>query len=185
MADFISAEHVPLGPVADYREKSLANWASRDLDTLFPAARAHASIGSGRAPPQVADRAANLAAVGKYRRAMEALSSNPVAIGREVHEKLLRLHPQDNDDLPDVLPASFSLPLIKLHAPEVDIMEVVARCPPKLSPHVDGWRFKTLRALVRFPLHSHRFSRSHCEYIGSTVRYLIPRLGYTDPARQA
>jgi hypothetical protein len=51
MADFISAGHLPLGPVADYRETSLVNWASRDLDTLFSAARAHASIASGRAPP--------------------------------------------------------------------------------------------------------------------------------------
>jgi hypothetical protein len=26
-------------------------------------------------------------------------------------------------------------------------MEVVARCPRKSNPHVDGWRFETLRAL--------------------------------------
>jgi hypothetical protein len=45
------------------------------------------------------------------------------------------------------LPDPFSLPRIKLRASEVDIMEVVARCPRKSSPHVDGWRFETLRAL--------------------------------------
>jgi hypothetical protein len=26
-------------------------------------------------------------------------------------------------------------------------MEVVARCPQKSNPHIDGWRFETLRAL--------------------------------------
>jgi hypothetical protein len=105
MADFTSAEHLPPDPVADYRDNRLAHWASRDLDTLFSAARALASLGSGRAPPpsslprdntdpmstsqpfhngvsaKVADRAASLAAVGEYRRAMEALNSNPVARG--------------------------------------------------------------------------------------------------------
>jgi hypothetical protein len=30
---------------------------------------------------------------------------------------------------------------------EVETMEVVARCPGNSSPHVDGWRFKTFRAL--------------------------------------
>jgi hypothetical protein len=78
---------------------------------------------------------------------MEALNSNPVACGRGVHEELSRLHPQDDDDLVDVLPDPFPLPRIKLHASEVYIMEVVARCPGKSSPHVDGWRFETLRAL--------------------------------------
>jgi uncharacterized membrane protein len=57
------------------------------------------------------------------------------------------LHPQDDDHLADVLPDPFSLPHIKLYASEVDIMEVVARCPRKSSPHVDGWRFEILRAL--------------------------------------
>jgi hypothetical protein len=88
-----------------------------------------------------------LAAVGEYPRAMEALSSKPVASGRGVHEKLLRLHPQHDDDLADVLPDAFSLPCIKLRASEVGIMEVFARCPRQSSPHVDGWRFETLRAL--------------------------------------
>jgi hypothetical protein len=64
----------------------------------------------------------------------------------------MRNHPycthKDDDDLADVLPDLFSLPRIKLHASEVGIMEVVARCPRKSSPHVDGWRFETLRALV-------------------------------------
>jgi hypothetical protein len=64
-----------------------------------------------------------------------------------VHEELSRLHPHDDDDLADVLPDPFSLPRIKPYASEVDIMEVVARCPRKSSPHVDGWRFETLRAL--------------------------------------
>jgi hypothetical protein len=58
------------------------------------------------------------------------------------------LRPQDDDDLADVLPDPFSLPCIKLHASEVDIMEVVARCPRKSSPHVDGWRFETIRELA-------------------------------------
>jgi hypothetical protein len=62
-------------------------------------------------------------------------------------EQLSRLHPQDDDDLADVLPYPFSLPRIKLRASEVDIMEVVARCTRKSSPHVDGWRFETLRTL--------------------------------------
>ena len=78
---------------------------------------------------KVAHRAANLAAVGEYRRAMEALSSNPVASGRGVYEELSRLHPQDDDDLTDLLPDPLSLPRIKLRASEVDIMEVVARYP--------------------------------------------------------
>jgi hypothetical protein len=69
---------------------------------------------------------------------MEALNSNPVASGRGVHEELSRLHSQDYDDLADVLPDPFSLPCIKLHASEVDIMEVVARCPRNSSPLVDG-----------------------------------------------
>jgi hypothetical protein len=46
-----------------------------------------------------------------------------------------------------VLPDPFSLPFIKLRASEVDVMEVVARCPRNSSRHVDGWRFETLRAL--------------------------------------
>jgi hypothetical protein len=79
---------------------------------------------------------------------MEALIPNPVASGRGVHEELSRLYPQDEDDLADVLPDPFSLLCIKLHASEVDIMEVVARYPRKPSPHVDGWRFETLRALA-------------------------------------
>jgi hypothetical protein len=64
-----------------------------------------------------------------------------------VHEELSRLHPQDDDDLADVLQDPFSLPRIKLRASEVDIMEVAARCPRKSNPHVDGWRFEILRAL--------------------------------------
>jgi hypothetical protein len=48
----------------------------------------------------------------------------------------------------DVLPDPFSLPRIKLRAPEVYIMEVVVRCPQKSIPHVDGWRVETLRALT-------------------------------------
>jgi hypothetical protein len=59
---------------------------------------------------------------------MEALSSNPAASDRGVHKELSRLHPKGEDDLADVLPGPFSLPRIKLHASEVDIMEVVARC---------------------------------------------------------
>jgi hypothetical protein len=59
-------------------------------------------------------------------------SSNPVASGRGVHEKISRLHPQDDDDLADVLPDPFSLPRIKLRASEVDIMEVVAKCHESL-----------------------------------------------------
>jgi hypothetical protein len=62
---------------------------------------------------------------------MEALDSNSVESGYGVHEELSRLHPQDDDDLADVLPEPFSLPRIKFHASEVDIMEVVARCPRK------------------------------------------------------
>jgi hypothetical protein len=57
------------------------------------------------------------------------------------------LHPQDDDDVADVLPDPFSLPRIKLHTSEVDITEVVARYPPNPSHHIDGWRFETLRAL--------------------------------------
>jgi hypothetical protein len=171
MADFTYAGHLPPDPVADYRDNRLAQWASRDLDTLFFAARAHASLTNGRAPPptslpragtdpmstlqpfhngvsaKVANHAASLAAVGEHRRAMEALDSNPIASGRGVHEELSRLHQQDNDDLADVLPDPFSFPRIKLHASEVDTMEVVARCPRKSSTHVYGWRFETLRAL--------------------------------------
>jgi hypothetical protein len=81
---------------------------------------------------------------------MEALHSNPVASGRGVRGELSRLHPKDDDDLADVLPDPFSLPRIELLASEVDIMEVVARCPRKSSPYVDGWRFETLLALC-FP----------------------------------
>jgi hypothetical protein len=86
--------------------------ASRDLDTLFSDARAHASLGNGRAPPpsslprdgtdsmstsqsvhhgvsaNVVDRAASLAAVGEYRRATEAQNSNPVASGSGVREQM-------------------------------------------------------------------------------------------------
>jgi hypothetical protein len=78
---------------------------------------------------------------------MKALSSNTVARGVGVHEEIPRLHPQDEDDLADVLPDPFSLSCIKLRASEVGIMEVVARCPRKSSPHADGWRFETLCAL--------------------------------------
>jgi hypothetical protein len=95
---------------------------------------------------KVADRAASLYAVWEYRRAMEALSSNPVASGRGVHEELSRLHPQDSD-LADVLSDIVSLSCIKLHALEVDTIEAVARCPRKSGYHVDGWRFENLRAL--------------------------------------
>jgi hypothetical protein len=171
MADFTYAGHLPLDPVVDYCNNRLVHWASGDLDTLFSAARAHASLTNGRALPptslsragtdpispsqplhnrvsaKVANRAASLAAVGEYRRAMEALHSNPVASGRGVHEELSRLHPQDDDDLTDVFQDPFSLPRIKLRASEVDITEVVARCPRKSSPHVYGWRFEPLRAL--------------------------------------
>jgi hypothetical protein len=118
----------------------------------------HASLNNGRAPPptsflrpgtdpippsqpfhngasaKVANRATSLAAVGKYRRAMEALHSNPVASGRRVHEDLSRWHPQDDDDLADVVPDPFSLLRIKLRALEVDIMAVVVKCPRKSSP---------------------------------------------------
>jgi hypothetical protein len=46
-----------------------------------------------------------------------------------------------------VLPDPFSHPSIKRHASdEVDIMEVVASCPRKSSPHIGGWGFETLRA---------------------------------------
>jgi hypothetical protein len=138
---------------------------------LFSAARAHAFFTNGRAPPptslsragtdpisplqpfhngvsaKVANRAASLVAVGEFRCVMEALSSNPVASARGVHEELSRLHPKDDDDLADVFSDPFSLPRIKLRASEVDIMEVIARCPRKSSPHVDGWRFETLRVL--------------------------------------
>jgi hypothetical protein len=117
------------------------------------AALAHASLSNARAPSPtslpragtdhiftsqpfyngvsatVANRAASLDVVGGYRRVMEALNSNPVASGRGVHEELSRLHPQDDDDLADVLPDPFSLLCIKIYASEVDIMEVVARCP--------------------------------------------------------
>jgi hypothetical protein len=143
VADFTSAGHLPPDPVVDYRGNRLAHWASRDLDTLFSAAGAHASLNNGRAPPptslptfrgpvptpsplrspfitasrpKVANRAASLAVVGEYSRAMEALNSNPVASGRGVHEKFSRLHPSDDDNLADVLPDPFSLPRIKLHA---------------------------------------------------------------------
>jgi hypothetical protein len=69
---------------------------------------------------------------------MEALSFNPVANGRGVHEGFSRLHPQDDDDLADVLPDPFILPLMKLRASEVDLMEVVAKFPQKSTHHVDG-----------------------------------------------
>jgi hypothetical protein len=55
------------------------------------------------------------------------------------------------------MPDPFSLLRIKFNASEIDIMEVVARCPRKSNPHVDGWRFETPRALgspytlARFP----------------------------------
>jgi hypothetical protein len=102
MADFTSAGHLPPEPVANFRDNRLAHWASGDLDTLFSATRAHASLTNGRAPPptslsrvgtdpifpsqpfhngvsaKVANRAASLAAGG--RRAMEALSSNPLQV---------------------------------------------------------------------------------------------------------
>jgi hypothetical protein len=138
MADFISAGHMPPDPVAEYRDNRLAHWASGDLHTLFSATRAHASLGKGRTPPptsllrdgadsmstsesfhnsvsaKIADRAASLAAVGENHRGIKALTSNSVASGRGVHEELARLHPQDDDDLTDVLPDPISLPRIKL-----------------------------------------------------------------------
>jgi hypothetical protein len=103
MAHFTSAGHMPLDPVADYRDNRFAHWASGDLDTLLSAARSHASLTNGRAPPptsrpgagtdpmstsqpfhngvsaKVASRAASLVAVGESRRAMEALNSNHAA----------------------------------------------------------------------------------------------------------
>jgi hypothetical protein len=79
---------------------------------------------------------------------MKALNSNPVASGRGVHEVSSRFYRQDDDDRADVLPDTFSLPRIKLHASEVDIMEAVAKCPQKSIPHVVGWKFETLRAGV-------------------------------------
>jgi hypothetical protein len=109
---------------------------------LLSAARAHVSLTNGRAPPptslsragtdpifpsqrfhngvsaNVANRAASLAAVGEYRRGMEALNSNPIASDRGVHEKLSRLHPQDDDDLADVLSDLLFLSGIKLHGSE-------------------------------------------------------------------
>jgi hypothetical protein len=69
---------------------------------------------------------------------MEALNSNLVASGRGVHEKKSQLHPQDDNDLADVLPDPISLPRIKLHASIIDIMVVFARYSRKSSPHVDG-----------------------------------------------
>jgi hypothetical protein len=208
MADFTSAGHLPRDPVADYRDNRLAHWASRDLDTLFSTARAHAPLSNGRTPPptslsrdgtdpitpsqffhngvsaKVANREASLAAVGEYRRAMEALSFNPVASGRGVHEKLSRLHPQD-DNLADVLPDPFSLPRIKLHASEVDIMEVVARCPRKSSPHVDNWRFEAVRALGS-PCNLTGYAEAIVNAeVPPSKRCLIPSLCHTYPARQA
>jgi hypothetical protein len=143
----------------------------RRPDTLLSAVRAYSILGSGRVPPptslaleetdsvsssrsfhngvstKIADRAASLAAVEEYCRAMEALSSTPGTSCRGVHEEYSRLHPQDDDDFADVLPDPLSLPRTKLRASEVDIMEVVARCRRKSSPYVDGWRFVTFRAL--------------------------------------
>jgi hypothetical protein len=87
---------------------------------------------------KVATRAASLAAVGEHRRGMEALNSNPVASGRGLNEELSRLHQHDEDDLADVLRDPFTLLRIRLHAAEVDIMEVVARRPRKSCPYVDG-----------------------------------------------
>jgi hypothetical protein len=78
---------------------------------------------------------------------MEALNPSPVASGRGVHEELSRLHPQADDGLTDVLPDPFFLPRIKVKASEVDILEVVARCPRTYNPHVYGCRFETLRFL--------------------------------------
>jgi hypothetical protein len=63
---------------------------------------------------KVVNRAASLAAVWESCRAMEALNSNPIASGRGVHEELSRLHPQDDDNLADLLADPFSLPRIKL-----------------------------------------------------------------------
>jgi hypothetical protein len=123
---------------------------------------ARASLTNGRAPPptslpkagtnpistlqpfhdgvsnKVANRAASLAAVGEYRRAMEALNSSPVASDRGMHEELSRLHLQEDDDLAVVLPDPFSPPRITPNASEVDIMEVVARCPRTPSPVVSN-----------------------------------------------
>jgi hypothetical protein len=102
MADFTAAGHLPHVTVADNRDNRLARWAPRDLDALFTAARAHASFGTGRAPPltslpsdgtdsisfrqgisvKIVDHAACLAAVGECRRAiMEAVNSSPIASG--------------------------------------------------------------------------------------------------------
>jgi hypothetical protein len=172
MADFTCVGHLPPDPVADYRDNLLPHWVSGDLDTLFFAARAHASLSTlwagtatyltskGRHRPHVhfayshngvsakaAARTASLAAVGDYRRAMETHASTPLKVLGRVHEELSRLHQQEDDDLEDVLLDPFSLPRIKLHASEVNDMEVIARCPRKSSPHVDGWRFEIVRAL--------------------------------------
>jgi hypothetical protein len=112
MADFTLTGHLPPNPVVDYRGNRLvARWTSRYLDTLFSAARAHASLTNVHTPPpislsrpgtdpispselfhngvpaMVANRAASLPTVGEYRRAMEALSTNPVASGRGGHEE--------------------------------------------------------------------------------------------------
>jgi hypothetical protein len=78
---------------------------------------------------------------------MEALNANSVASGRGVHDELSRLRPRDDDDFADVLPGPFSFTRIKLHASAADIIEIIARCPRKYSPHVDGWGLETLPAL--------------------------------------
>jgi hypothetical protein len=51
--DSSCAGHLPPDPVVDYRDNRIAHWASEDLDTLFSAARAHASLTNGRAPPPI------------------------------------------------------------------------------------------------------------------------------------
>jgi hypothetical protein len=140
MDDFSSVGHIRHDSLDDCRDNRLAHLASRDLDTLFSTIRAHASLGSGRAPPptslprygadsmstwqsfhygvsaKVADWANSLAAVGEYRRAVEAPNSNSIARGRGVHGEFSRSHPQDDDVLVDVLPDPLYLTHIELLA---------------------------------------------------------------------
>jgi hypothetical protein len=113
MVAFAPAGHLPPDPVADYRDNRLTQWNSGDLDSLFAAARAHASLSPGRPTSsrpngesvdsqlgeglvslKIADRAASLVSVGEYRHAIAALNATPIASGPSVHEELTRLHPQ-------------------------------------------------------------------------------------------
>ena len=48
MVAFTPAGHLPPSLVADYRDNRLAQWNSGDLDSVFAAARAHASRSPGR-----------------------------------------------------------------------------------------------------------------------------------------